>query len=280
VSKLIYDPEKHHRRSIRLKNYDYSSNGGYFITLVTKNREDFFGEIVNGEMFLSEMGKVAYNNWLDITNHFENVILDEFVIMPNHIHSVIFLDEERGVKFYALTEENELQSDSNSNFDNVTLNHLIREELYDFNYNFEEETDLTEETTEEKTVKEINSFDNSYCGGVKLYAQSEQPQKTLANEKNNYFSNLSPKKNTISSIIRSYKASVTSNCRKINHHEFQWQRNYYEHIIRNEKSLNNIRKYIKENPMKWFIDRENEKGQFEKYKFKNMKEINDFDIRE
>lgn len=101
----------------------------------------------------------------------------------------------------------------------------------------------------------------------------------MTNEKNNYFSNLAPKKNTISSIIRAYKASVTSNCRKINHHEFQWQRNYYEHIIRNEKALNNIRKYIKENPMKWFLDKENKKSEFEKYKFKSIQEINAFEIK-
>lgn len=219
-----YDPEKHHRKSIRLKDYNYSSDGAYFITLVTKNREAFFGEIINGEMILSEIGKIAFNNWSEIDKHFNNVVLDEFVIMPNHVHGVIFLDSHY-----------------------------------------------------------VNSGDVE-CGGVKFYAlttitKNDLTGKKLTNKKDDYFSNLAPKKNTISSIIRAYKASVTSNCKKNHYHNFQWQRNYYEHIIRNEKALNNIRKYIKENTMKWFLDKENEKGDFEKYKFKNLQEINDFEIK-
>ncbi|MEK7432802.1 MAG: transposase [Cyanobacteriota bacterium] len=217
-----YNPEKHHRRSIRLKNYDYSSNGAYFITLVTKNRENFFGEIINGEMILSEIGKIAHNNCLEITNHFVNVILDEFIIMPNHVHCVIFLND------------------------------------------FEEKNPIVVNC-------DVNGF------GVRFYELTKE--ETYEKEKNEYFSKLAPKKNTISSIIRAYKASVTSDSKKNNHAFFQWQRNYYEHIIRNEKALNNIRKYIKENPMIWFLDKENEKGQFEKYKFKSIKEINNFEIK-
>ncbi len=90
---MPYNPEIHHRRSIRLKNYDYTSQGAYFITIVTQNREHFFGEIINGSMHLNECGKIAQHCWLDIPNHFPNTQLDEFVIMPNHVHGIIYIND-------------------------------------------------------------------------------------------------------------------------------------------------------------------------------------------
>jgi putative transposase len=99
---MSYNPEIHHRRSIRLKDYDYSSGGAYFITICVKNRECLFGEIIEGKMNLSEIGEIAHNNWLNIPEHFNNVILDEFVVMPNHIHGILILNPaEEDVKYYA-----------------------------------------------------------------------------------------------------------------------------------------------------------------------------------
>ncbi len=68
---------------------------------------------------------------------------------------------------------------------------------------------------------------------------------------------MSPHRGTLSVIIRTYKAAVTTVCRRANHDEFAWQRNYYEHIIRNERELNAIRQYIRNNPLKWELDRDN-----------------------
>jgi REP element-mobilizing transposase RayT len=82
---------KYRITSHRLKNYDYSSSGAYFITICTKNREHFFGKIVQGEMEMNELGKMTEKYWKGIPNHFPDVVLDEFVIMPNHIHGVLFL---------------------------------------------------------------------------------------------------------------------------------------------------------------------------------------------
>jgi putative transposase len=97
---MSYNPEIHHRRSIRLKDYDYSSGGAYFITICVKNRECLFGEIIEGKMNLSEIGEIAHNNWLNIPEHFNNVILDEFVVMPNHIHGILILNPaEEDVKY-------------------------------------------------------------------------------------------------------------------------------------------------------------------------------------
>ena len=84
-----FDPDKHHRRSIRLKNYDYSQNGMYYLTIVTQDRLRLFGEIENGNMVFSELGKFAHQCWLDIPQHYPQVVLHEFVIMPNHVHGII-----------------------------------------------------------------------------------------------------------------------------------------------------------------------------------------------
>ncbi|MCK5051731.1 MAG: hypothetical protein KAS53_08415 [Candidatus Cloacimonetes bacterium] len=77
------------RRSIRLPSYDYTANGAYFITICTHKREHSLGELINGEMKLSVIGKMVSEKWFDIPNHHDHVKLGEFIIMPNHIHGII-----------------------------------------------------------------------------------------------------------------------------------------------------------------------------------------------
>jgi REP element-mobilizing transposase RayT len=86
---MPYNPQIHHRRSIRLKGYDYSQAGLYFITICTQNRECLFGEIRSPEMILNDAGNIANECWLVIPNHFPNVVLHEFIVMPNHIHGIV-----------------------------------------------------------------------------------------------------------------------------------------------------------------------------------------------
>ncbi|MGQ0602346.1 MAG: transposase [Anaerolineales bacterium] len=88
---MTYDPQKHHRRSIRLKGYDYRRTGAYFVTLVTYGREGLFGEIVAEAMRPNEFGAIVTDDWRRISRHFVRVTLDEFVVMPNHVHGVIVL---------------------------------------------------------------------------------------------------------------------------------------------------------------------------------------------
>ncbi len=95
---MPYDPKKHHRRSIRLKGYDYTQPGAYFITICTQNRECLFGEVVDGRMVLNELGQVARECWLAIPDHFPHSRLDEFVIMPNHVHGIIWIVGPDGKK--------------------------------------------------------------------------------------------------------------------------------------------------------------------------------------
>lgn len=77
--------------SARLKNYDYSSKGAYFLTIVTKDRNYFFGDIVNENMVLSETGKIVQQYWNEISNQFSFIRLDEMIIMPNHIHLILWI---------------------------------------------------------------------------------------------------------------------------------------------------------------------------------------------
>ena len=87
-----YDPQKHHRRSIRLKDYDYSQSGAYFVTICLHNeKQHLFGEIADGEMQLSSYGRIIQECWDAIPMHFPTVELDAFVIMPNHLHGIILI---------------------------------------------------------------------------------------------------------------------------------------------------------------------------------------------
>ena len=77
------------RQLNRLANYDYSQNGMYFVTICVKDRMESLGQIINGKVSLSGMGNVAQKYWRDIPGHFPHVYLDEFIVMPNHIHGII-----------------------------------------------------------------------------------------------------------------------------------------------------------------------------------------------
>jgi len=82
------------RKSPRLEGYDYSQSGGYFITICTHNREHLFGEIEDDIFILSSAGQIAQSRWIAMPEHHPHVILDEFIIMPNHVHLIVFLDND------------------------------------------------------------------------------------------------------------------------------------------------------------------------------------------
>ena len=84
-----YNPEIHHRNSIRLRGYDYSKRGLYCVTICTYGRRPLFGEIINGEMRLNDFGQIAENEWVTTPEHRPYVVLHEFVVMPNHFHGII-----------------------------------------------------------------------------------------------------------------------------------------------------------------------------------------------
>ena len=157
---MRYNPDVHHRHSIRLKEYDYSKEGMYFITICTKERECMLSEIVGADdpvcPRLTTIGKMVNECWYKMNQIYESVTIHDYIIMPNHLHGII-----------------EIQ------------------------------------------------------GG-----QSRPP---------------------LQKIIQGFKSVTTRNCFSFGYQKI-WQRNYYEHIIRNEKELYKIIEYIKYNPLNWKTD--------------------------
>ena len=90
-SEMTYDPAKHHRRSIRLPAYDYAGPGTYFVTIVTYHRKCAFGEIAAGQMRVTEIGAMVREEWLRSAEIRLEIALDEYVIMPNHVHGIVII---------------------------------------------------------------------------------------------------------------------------------------------------------------------------------------------
>jgi REP element-mobilizing transposase RayT len=90
---MLYYPQKHHRRSIRLKGYDYTQPGAYYVSLCTEARQCLFGDVVKGEMRLNSLGHIAFTCWQAIPDHFPHIELDVFVVMPNHLHAILVISD-------------------------------------------------------------------------------------------------------------------------------------------------------------------------------------------
>jgi putative transposase len=178
-----YDPNEHHRRSIRLKGWDYSQAGGYFITICTRDRACLFGNVRDGQMRMNDKGRIAHSEWFKTAELRSSVRLsdDEFVVMPNHIHGIIWIVDDVGA------------------------------------------------------TRRVAPID----------MRANNPH--------------SPQSGSIGAIIGQYKSAITKriNALRGTRGSSVWQDNYYEHIIRNEKSLNCIRQYILDNPSRWAFDSEN-----------------------
>jgi REP element-mobilizing transposase RayT len=206
--KSKFDPQKHHRRSIRLKGYDYASKGAYYVTIVIYGRECLFGEIIDNEMYLSTYGEIVQKSWNEIPVRFPNVEMGAFVIMPNHVHGIIVVTVER--RGEVLSPRN----DPNQNNQQIT-----------------------------------NNNDGSY--------QTEEFMETAKN-----LGGKTPplRKPTLGQIVAYFKYKSTKEMNAIDNTgtitKF-WQRNYYEHIIRDEKELKQKTDYILDNPYCWDQDDEN-----------------------
>jgi len=176
---MSYDPNRHHRRSIRLRGYDYTRAGMYFVTICAKDRECLLGEVAGGEMRVNRQGEIVAAYWQAMPRHFSNLELDAFVIMPNHMHGIIMI---------------------------VGAKHLPQ-------------------------------FPNA-----SPLRSSQPPHGTQPA--------------SLAAIVQNFK-SVSA--RKINLARGTpgapvWQRNYYEHIVRNQADLQRIREYVANNPLKWDLD--------------------------
>ncbi|MDR2953798.1 MAG: transposase [Prevotella sp.] len=177
------------RRSIRLNGYNYSQEGLYFVTICAKDKLCLFGSVINDEMVLNDTGKIAYDCWIEIPRHYQNVVLHEFVIMPNHIHGIleIVMPSSVGVEYFRPDSEDK---HSMNNSEDIRV----------------------------ENIRPLQQRPNCKSGAI-------------------------------GAIIRGFKIGIT---KQIGYSI--WQRNYYEHIIRNDESHRNITEYIYENPKNWIKD--------------------------
>ncbi|MCF8415729.1 MAG: hypothetical protein K9G40_05770 [Crocinitomicaceae bacterium] len=195
------------RQSIRLKNYDYSQEGSYFITLVTQDRIHLFGKIEDGKMILNTVGKILEEEWRNTIELRPNVSLGEFIIMPDHMHMIITITAQMEKK------EDKEWIHSNPKSPSHTIGAIIR-------------------GFKGASTKKINQFLNRR-GELQFAPESQFAPITE--------SQFAP----IESPIDSQFAPTEFYKNKI------FQRNYYEHIIRNQNDFNRIEQYIIDNPMNW-----------------------------
>lgn len=187
---MKYNLNIHHRTSIRLKGFDYSQNGSYFVTICVQNRKNRLGEIKNGVMYVNDAGKMVDKWWTKLFEKFPEIIIDEYVIMPNHFHAIIH------------------------SVGAIPCNRPV-----------------TFPNQGENTVSPLQGWgiSNTY-NGLGRYISWFKQMST-----NEYIRNV--RQNNWDPFDRRI-----------------WQRNYYEHVIRNEENLYNIREYIRTNPKNWEKD--------------------------
>lgn len=196
---MPYNPQQHQRRSIRLKGYDYTQAGAYFITICTGEQECLFGEVIDGLMCLNDCGRIVHREWGRLPARFKNIALDAFVVMPNHLHGIVLIMDEsrdRGTTVGARQ-------------------------------------------------------------GISKTLAHKRPAAPLRGPPQSVEQFGRPVPGSIPTIVRSYKSAVSFRIHRLRDTPTGpvWQRNYYEHVIRNEADLRRIQAYIKTNPARWMADR-------------------------
>lgn len=196
----MYFKNKYRIDSVRLKGYDYSSEGLYFVTICTRDKESFFGKILQNEILLSGLGEITDKIWNDIPDQFTNLFLGEYVIMPNHVHGIIGIEND---------------------FDRDAINRVS--------------------TINRDRVSAINHVSTKQNpGGI---TGKHNPMLT---------------QNSLGKVIRWFKGRSTFEInKKFPVMEFGWQSRFYDHIIRDQRSLCKIENYILENSENWETHKEN-----------------------
>jgi REP element-mobilizing transposase RayT len=199
------------RHSIRLPGYDYARPGAYFVTICTKSGESVFGAVVEGEVRLKEAGRIVQEEWARSASVRREIVLDEYVIMPNHLHGIVLIK-------VGATGRSPLQSRSPLRAGEVV---------------FPARSPLR-------------------SGEVVFPARSPLPSGEVSRP--------GPGARSLASFVGGFKSAATKriNVLRRTPRLAVWQRNYYEHIIRDEDDLRRIRQYIANNPLAWSMDEENQ----------------------
>jgi REP element-mobilizing transposase RayT len=203
------DRDVHHRPSIRLQGYDYAQGGAYFVTLCTFNRECLFGDVIDGELRLSDIGEIVEREWQQTPIVRPSVLLDVFVVMPNHVHGIIVLPDMGGT-----TRD---RGDEGA-------------------------------TSQKATPRGHPRVAPTNITTHRVAPTTAMPTRRVAPT--------GPAPGSIGAVIGQFRSIATkrirSTCRLPD--LIVWQRNYYDHVIRNERDLDRIRQYIVNNPARWADD--------------------------
>jgi putative transposase len=212
-----YNPDKHHRRSIRLKGYDYSQSASYFVTMCTQNREHFFGKVEAGVNRLNAAGVMVEKWWRELANKFPAVEPADFVVMPNHVHGIIIIED-----------------DLHDNFSGA----ILRDRPESGEVHRLGETHRSAPTHGSGRADEPGETHRS--------APTHGPNPTLG-EVIQWFKTM-----TTNEYIRGVKKQGW-----VRFPGRLWQRNYFERIIRDEQEYYAVCRYIAHNPERWSLDRHN-----------------------
>jgi REP element-mobilizing transposase RayT len=223
---MTQDLHRHRRRSIRLKGYDYTQPGAYFVTVCTQDRACLFGEVMHGEMRLNDAGRMVERWWGELNRKFPHIRTDAFAVMPNHIHGIIVI-EPVGVE--------PVGADLRVCPDQRMGAHV--------------------------GAPLPGDVAGTHANAMGAHAGAPLPGDVAGTHANAMGAHIGA---PLPEIVQWFKTMTTSEyIRGVKQSHWTafrgrlWQRNYYEHIIRSDGSLGRIRQYIAENPLRWAFDREN-----------------------
>ena len=227
---MAYDPKKHHRRSIRLQGYDYSQAGMYFVTICVTDMECFFGSVVEGKMVLNDAGKVMEKWYFELPNKFPDIEQGHYVVMPNHFHAIVI---NNGKGNPNAPSQNPVGADP-------SFRNPVR-------------ADLCVRPTNENIPPDGDILGEHVPPDGDILGEHVPPDGDILGEHIG-----SP----LHGVVQWFKTMSTNEyIRGVKNHDWPrfrdklWQRNYYEHIIRDQRGFENISGYIENNPGKWGDDR-------------------------
>jgi putative transposase len=259
--RIIKKKHRHNRHSLRLKGYDYSLPGAYFVTICTQNRECLFGDIVSGEMILNDAGKMIKNIWNNLPSFYLNIETDTMCIMPNHFHAIIKINPMSNHS-HAPTKKN--HATNGAEIDSApTMNDAVK--------TFKQNRAHNSKGAEMKIKKMCPMSNHSHTPTKKNHVGADSisapdfdsaPGTTHTTKGAEMES--AP---TLGDVVQTFKRYTTIEYIKMVKQNILppfdkrvWQRNYYEYIIRDEDDYNRIHEYIENNPLKWELDSLNPKN--------------------
>ena len=252
-----YQQKIHNRRSIRLKNYDYSSDGTYFVTICCQGKKCRFGKVIDEKIVLNENGKIAYEEWLSLPERFNNLVLDYFQIMPNHIHGILVLEGKNfEVEREYMQRHIEISKEKHIKTNDTVVGATLAVAL-----------DETLAVALDETLAVARNAQTLERAVVLCERATARVAPTKVTNNENEIAKIDVTKvslnkketATIGEIVGAYKSLVVNKCLKNYEKRNEimgkfWQRNYFEHVIINNESYANIAEYIVKNTERWQND--------------------------